>query len=123
LGWVKMTEDLRYQGKILSAKIFKQGGKWFASIAVELNQPEKLHPKTGLSVGIDLGVSSLATLSNGEVVPSSAPLKKQLAKLRRLAKSFSRKRKVVKTEKSENQALSFALQNIMLEKQSSSSHI
>ncbi|UDM39796.1 hypothetical protein LIS44_16705 (plasmid) [Acinetobacter haemolyticus] len=47
LGWVKMTEDLRYQGKILSAKIFKQGGKWFASIAVELNQPEKLHPKTG----------------------------------------------------------------------------
>ena len=29
LGWVKMTEDLRYQGKILSAKIFKQGGKWF----------------------------------------------------------------------------------------------
>ena len=93
LGWVKMTEDLRYQGKILSAKIFKQGGKWFASIAVELNQPEKLHPKTGLSVGIDLGVSSLATLSNGEVVPSSVPLKKQLAKLRRLAKSFSSKKK------------------------------
>lgn len=88
-----MTEDLRYQGKILSAKIFKQGGKWFASISVELNQAENLHPKTGVAIGVDLGVSNLATLSNGEVIPSSAPLKRQLAKLRRLTKSFSRKQK------------------------------
>ncbi|WP_228719370.1 RNA-guided endonuclease InsQ/TnpB family protein [Acinetobacter indicus] len=93
LGWVKMTENLRYKGKILSAKIFKQGGKWFVSIAVELTQIEKLKPKTGLSIGVDLGVSNLATLSNGEVIPSNAPLKRQLAKLRRLNKSFSRKKK------------------------------
>lgn len=94
-----MTENLRYKGKILSAKIFKQGGKWFVSIAVELTQIEKLKPKTGLSIGVDLGVSNLATLSNGEVIPSNAPLKRQLAKLRRLNKSFSRKKKVVRIEK------------------------
>ncbi|WP_425918211.1 RNA-guided endonuclease InsQ/TnpB family protein [Acinetobacter sp. TSRC1-2] len=93
LGWVRMTETLRFQGKILSAKIFKQGGKWFASIATELNPVEKLKPKTGLSIGVDLGVSNLATLSSGEVIPSNAPLKRQLAKLRRLNKSFSRKKK------------------------------
>ncbi len=66
----------RYKGKILSAKIFKQGGKWFVSIAVELTRIEKLKPKTGLSIGVDLGVSNLATLSNGEVIPSNAPLKR-----------------------------------------------
>lgn len=93
LGWVRMTEALRYKGKILSAKVFKQGRKWFVSIAVELAQIEKLKPKTGLSIGVDLGVSSLATLSNGEVIPSLAPLKRQLAKLKRLNKSFSRKKK------------------------------
>ena len=93
LGWVKMTEALRYKGKILSAKVLKHGGKWFVSIAVELSQIEKLKPKTDLSIGVDLGVSSLATLSNGEIIPSSAPLKRQIAKLRRLNKSFSRKKK------------------------------
>ena len=35
-----MTEALRYKGKILSAKVFKQGRKWFVSIAVELAQIE-----------------------------------------------------------------------------------
>lgn len=93
LGWVKMTEALRYKGKILSAKVFKQGAKWFVSISVELTQIEKLKSKTGLSIGVDLGVSNLATLSNGEIIPSNAPLKRQLGKLRRLNKSLSRKKK------------------------------
>lgn len=45
LGWVKMTEALRYKGKILSAKVLKHGGKWFVSIAVELSQIENSNPK------------------------------------------------------------------------------
>lgn len=41
-----MREHLRYQGKILSAKIFTKGGKWFVSIAVELSDTIKPLPKT-----------------------------------------------------------------------------
>ncbi|MBF7682654.1 transposase [Acinetobacter sp. B5B] len=93
LGWVRMAEKLRYNGKILSAKIFKQGNQWFASIAVELLNLEKLHPKTGRSVGVDLGVKDLAILSNGEVIKSVAPLKAQLSRLKRLNQSLSRKKK------------------------------
>ncbi len=93
LGWVKMREKLRFNGKIMSAKIFKRGEKWFASIAVELSQVEKLHPKTGQSIGVDLGVKHLATLSNGEKINSISPLKTQLAKLKRLNQSLSRKQK------------------------------
>ncbi|MBV6550793.1 transposase [Acinetobacter soli] len=93
LGLVKMTEKLRYNGKIMAAKIFKQGGKWFASITVELINIEKLNQKTGLSVGIDLGVKDLAILSTGEVVKSVAPLKAQLSRLKRLNQSLSRKKK------------------------------
>ena len=93
LGWVKMFEPLRFNGKILSAKVFKKGGQWFVSVAVELAQVIQPKPKTGKSIGIDLGITDLLVLSNGMKIQAPKPLKTQLAKLRRLNKSLSRKQK------------------------------
>ena len=93
LGLVRMTEHLRYDGKILSAKVFTKGGKWFVSIAVELSETTKPLPKTNKSVGIDLGITSLATLSDGTKIKALKPLKHKLKKLQRLSKSLSRKQK------------------------------
>lgn len=93
LGWVRMHESLRYQGKILSAKVFNKGGKWFVSIAVELNEIILPKPKTGKAVGIDLGITDLATLSDGTKIQAPKPLKSKLKKLQRLSKSLSRKQK------------------------------
>lgn len=47
LGLVRMRETLRFDGKILSAKVFKQGEKWFVSIAVELVDVILSKAKTG----------------------------------------------------------------------------
>ena len=91
LGWVKMTENLRHQGKILSAKVFKKANKWFVSIAVELDKVILPKPKTGKSVGIDLGITDLATLSDGTKIGAPKPLKSKLKKLQRLSKQLSRK--------------------------------
>ena len=88
-----MTEHLRYNGKILSAKVFTKGGQWFVSIAVELSETTKPLPKTNKSVGIDLGITSLATLSDGTKIQAPKPLKNKLKKLQRLSKSLSRKQK------------------------------
>ena len=93
LGLVRMTEHLRYNGKILSAKVFTKGGKWFVSIAVELSETTKPLPKTGKSVGLDLGITDLATLSDGTKIKALKPLKNKLKKLQRLSKSLSRKQK------------------------------
>ena len=93
LGWVRMHESLRYQGKILSAKVFNKGGKWFVSIAVELNEIILPKPKTGKAVGIDLGITDLATLSDGTKIQAPKPLKTKLKKLQQLSKSLSRKQK------------------------------
>ena len=93
LGLVRMTEYLRYNGKILSAKVFTKGGKWFVSIAVELSETTKPLPKTNKSVGIDLGITSLATLSDSTKIQAPKPRKNKLKKLRRLNKSLSRKQK------------------------------
>ena len=88
-----MTEHLRYNGKILSSKVFTKGGKWFVSVAVELSETTKPLPKTNKSVGIDLGITSLAMLSDGTKIQAPKPLKNKLKKLQRLSKSLSRKQK------------------------------
>lgn len=93
LGLVRMREKLRFDGKILSAKIFAKGGKWFMSIAIESSKMHPSLPKAGRSVGIDLGINNLATLSNGEKIKAPKPLKANLKKLRRLNKSLGRKQK------------------------------
>lgn len=42
-------------------------GKWFVSFLVEA-EPNEPFPKTGLSIGVDVGLKSFITLSNGEHV-------------------------------------------------------
>ncbi|KAE9536885.1 transposase [Ursidibacter arcticus] len=93
LGLVRMCENLRHQGKMLSAKVFKQGEKWFVSIAVELSEVVKPKPKTGKHVGLDLGITDLATLSDGTKIKAPKPLKHKLKKLQRLSRQLSRKQK------------------------------
>lgn len=93
LGWVKMREPLRHTGKVLSAKVFKRGENWFVSIAVELKTIINHLPKTGKEVGIDLGITDLAVLSDGTKIGAPKPLKHQLQKLKRLSKQLSRKQK------------------------------
>lgn len=94
LGWVRMRETLRFTGKIMSATISRVAGRWFVSIAVDTQ--DDLHlPKAENqgAVGVDLGVSALATLSTGETVSGPKPHKALLDRLRRLSRSLSRKQK------------------------------
>ena len=95
LGWVRMRETLRFAGKIMSATVSRVANRWYVSIAVDT--PDSSHlPKAESqgAVGVDLGVSALATLSTGEPpVPGPKPHKALLERLRRLSRSLSRKQK------------------------------
>ena len=93
LGWVRMKELLRFDGKIMSATISKRGSKWFVSVAVEINDAAKNIIKTGKSVGIDLGITDLLVLSDGSKIKAPKPLKANLKKLRTLNKNLSRTKK------------------------------
>lgn len=94
LGWVRMRESLRFAGKIMSATVSCVAGRWFVSITVDTQDNSHL-PKAENqgAVGVDLGVSALATLSTGETVAGLKPHKALLARLQRLSRSLSRKRK------------------------------
>ena len=93
LGGVRMKEGLRFTGKIMSATISTRGEKWFVSINIELSEAIQPLPKTQQSVGLDLGITHLVTLSDGTKIQAPKPLKNYLKKLRRLNKSLSRKQK------------------------------
>ena len=92
LGWVRMREALRFQGQILSVTVSRIADRWFASIAVRLvTSPPPCESQAW--VGVDLGVSALATLSTGETVTGPKPLRKLQKALRRCSRGLSRKAK------------------------------
>lgn len=94
LGWVRMRESLRFAGKVMSATISRVADRWFVSITVDTVDDSHL-PKAENqgAVGVDLGVSALATLSTGETIDGPKPHKALLARLQRLSRSLSRKQK------------------------------
>ena len=70
-------------------------GRYFASFVVEAGPATDAArfpaPDTGAEVGIDLGLTSFAVLSDGTVIRSPRFLRRAERKLRRLQKSLSRK--------------------------------
>ncbi|MDB5745739.1 MAG: transposase-like protein [Massilia sp.] len=86
-----MREALRFTGRIVSAAVSRTAGHWYASITVDAPDRSLPPAENQGAVGIDLGVSSLATLSTGEVVSGPKALRALLGRLRRLGRSLSRK--------------------------------
>lgn len=93
IGWIRMREKLRFTGKIISATISRIADRWFVSITVENSDSPQVEPKPESSVGVDLGVSSMATLSTGEKILGPRPHTALLSRLKRCAKGLSRKKK------------------------------
>jgi putative transposase len=91
LGWVRMCEALRFTGRIISASISRIAGHWYASINVE-TQNRTLPPAENQgAVGVDLGITVLATLSTGEKFAGPKALRSLLKRLRRLSRALSGK--------------------------------
>ena len=93
LGRLRLKERgyLPTAAKILSATVSEQAGHWYVSVLVE--QEHVAPVNTGPVVGVDLGVKTLATLSDGTEEPNPRHLKQQLRKLKRCQRAVSRKPK------------------------------
>lgn len=76
--------------KVLSATVTEQAGHWYVAVLVEHEQVAPVN--TGPVVGVDLGITTLATLSDGTTEPNPRHLTSCLKKLRRLQRAVSRKR-------------------------------
>lgn len=94
VGKIKITLDRGFplDCKFMSVTISKNAsGQYFASILVEQEINNK--QKTSKDVGIDLGVKTFSTQSDGVEISNPKFFSKNQAKLKRLQKHFSRKQK------------------------------
>ncbi|MFJ1472406.1 RNA-guided endonuclease InsQ/TnpB family protein [Massilia orientalis] len=91
LGWVRMRETLRFAGRIVSASVARVVNHWYASVTVETSDLPAPHVENQGTVGVDLGVKVLATLSTGETFEGPKALRTLLMRLRRLSRGLSRK--------------------------------
>jgi len=95
IGWVRMREAVRFEGKLQSATVSRTANRWQVAIAVETEAPA-VAGRPESSCGVDLGVKALATLSDGTVVAGPKAHGRQLRKLRRLNRAMARKTEAAK---------------------------
>lgn len=82
--------DLPIEYKLINITVsMDKCGDFYASVLVE-TEIEKL-PKTNKSIGVDVGIKSFATLSNGEVIPSNRFFRDSQAELRKAQRRFAKK--------------------------------
>ena len=95
LGFVKMKNTRDPMGRIINVTVRrKASGHFFASVLVE--EDVYALPKTGSSVGIDLGLKEFASLSTGEKIENPRFYRVQeekLAKAQRILKRRERRAK------------------------------
>ncbi len=95
IGWIRLKEKdyLPTIGvKILSMTISEQAGHWFVSAQVEqdISDPK---PAINKPIGIDVGLKSLAVLSNGKVFENPKTTARYEKTLARLQRELSRRKK------------------------------
>jgi len=83
----------KFDGKIKSGTVSKTPtGKYFISVNFEINEHLPIKPSVieENTVGVDLGIKSFATLSNGEIIENPRHLKKVLSKLKYTQRKYSK---------------------------------
>ncbi len=87
---MKLVVDKKFTGTVRNVTVSKnKAGQYFASILVD--EIIELKPSTGRSIGIDLGLAHLITLSNGMKIENPRWFRENQSKLKRCQKRLSRK--------------------------------
>ena len=93
---IKCRLHRTFDGEIKTSTISRTPtGKYFISILVKLqdDMPAKIPIDENKAVGIDLGIKTFATLSDGQEIQNPRNLKNAMKKLKRLQRKLSRKAK------------------------------
>jgi putative transposase len=91
VGQVEVKLHRPISGKIKTVTIKRECGKWYACFSAECEaQPLPANRK---EIGMDVGLESFATLSDGKSVPNRRWYQKAEAKLRRAQRKVARRQK------------------------------
>ena len=94
VGRVHCMEDVSERvgdARVLRMTVSKRAGRWYAALTVERDDKPVTKPPKGGAVGIDLGIKTLATLSDGTVIENPRCLAASERRLKQAQKALSRK--------------------------------
>lgn len=89
VGHVKVNQHRPVVGKVKTVSVKREGNRWYVVLTAEQSRPEPLAP-TGSVVGIDLGIASFLTTSNGEHVANPRHGRRAAAKLGAAQRALAR---------------------------------
>ena len=89
IGHVKVNQHRPIQGVVKTISVKREGRRWFVILSCN-GVPAVPLPRTGVSLGIDMGVIHFLTTSAGEHVPNSRYLVGSAAKLVRTQRALAR---------------------------------
>jgi putative transposase len=92
IGSIKIKLHRELAGTIKACPIKYEAGQWHAVFSCEVDAPESL-PAAESEVGIDLGVTHFAALSDGTFIESPRYYRKAQRKLKALQQALSRKKR------------------------------
>ncbi|HEY0607602.1 MAG TPA: transposase, partial [Herpetosiphonaceae bacterium] len=90
IGRIAVRWHRPVEGKIKTLRLIEKAGKWYACFVCEV-EPQEM-PATGQEVGIDLGVASLLTTSDGTKVENPRWYRAEQRKLRVLHRRVARRK-------------------------------
>ncbi|MDQ3250976.1 MAG: transposase [Actinomycetota bacterium] len=91
VGHIKVFRDRPLEGRPKTATIIRKADGWYVSVVCEV-EPEPL-PKTGESVGVDVGITHFGTLSTGEAVENPRCYRRAERRLVKAQRRVSRRKK------------------------------
>src|SRR5579875_924166 len=92
------------RAKILSATVSEETGRWYVSVQVEEQQDDPSCAAIS-AIGVDLGIKTLATFSDGTTFQNPRALKQAQQRLRRLERQKSRHNKGGKNREKARKAI------------------
>jgi putative transposase len=94
IGWVKFRQSrpMPDGAQVKQVRIVRRSSGWYAMLTLQwaIEVPDIM--PHGEAIGVDVGISHFAAVSNGRLFPNPRPFKRLERKLRLLQKSVSRKR-------------------------------
>ena len=81
------------EARVLSATVSERAGRWWVSFTCQVERALPPPARSVSVVGVDAGVTHLAVLATGEMVPNPKPLSRYQRRMARLQRECARRRR------------------------------
>jgi len=92
LGWIRYRKSRNTEGALKNVTLSLSADKWFVSVQTERETPNPI-PTAETAIGIDMGITNFAALSDGTYLKPLNSFKKHEKRLAKYQRAMSRKQK------------------------------